>query len=140
MREYTDPKQGITVSAPDELTCAEINEGLRGLIRENELLWAERKSTGGAATRPPIEVALEELFRVTRLEFGFETPKGMRIMKVAKAICRLRGKDAEAIVTGHPGIPCMAGNGAIAITYPIQPAWATYWDEAAAAIEAVDGK
>ena len=36
--EYTDPKQGITVSAPDGLTCAEINEGLRGLIRENEQL------------------------------------------------------------------------------------------------------
>lgn len=40
--EYTDPKQGITVSAPDSLTCAEINEGLRGLIRENEQLSARR--------------------------------------------------------------------------------------------------
>lgn len=42
--EYTDPKQGITVSAPKGLTCAEINQGLRGLIDENEQLLTGQRS------------------------------------------------------------------------------------------------
>lgn len=89
------------------------------------------------------KAALKELFRLVYLEYevlSASSPRNQRIAEVAKALCKQNGKHTEQITTGTPNWePCIAGNNAVALLHPIQPAWATYWEEAVAAIDAVDG-
>ncbi len=87
----------------------------------------------------PINLALRELSRVVCLEYEPWSTEGKRIMEVAKAIYQKSGpRELDCLVTGIPGHPCIAGNNAVAVVFPLQPAWATYWAEAVAAIEAMD--
>jgi hypothetical protein len=98
----------------------------------------EKNLPSPKAAHEAVTVALKELFRLVRVAHEPRTPKEERITKVAKAICESKRVNADQITTGHPNHPCLAGNNAVAIVYPIQPAWATYWVEAIAAIDAVD--
>ncbi len=87
----------------------------------------------------PIDAALEELSRVACLEWEPRTLEDRRISLVAKAVCKVRG-DPYQLVTAPAGPACPplnAGNGAIGIL-SVMPAWATYWVEAMAAVEAMD--
>lgn len=85
---------------------------------------------------------LDDLFDLVRAQYdemAAETPARSRAAKTAKIICRNRGKSPDVITTGIPGnTPVMGGNDVVAVCHPIQPAWATYWREAEAAIRAVD--
>ena len=69
------------------------------------------------------------------------TERDKKIQKIAKHMASAN-EDPDIIVMGYPGrykaALAIAGNGTFALAHPIQPAWATYWRDASAALEAVE--
>lgn len=87
-----------------------------------------------------VNATLRELSRLVLLEYGevaVRTPRNKRIREIAQRLCQ---GDPDIVTTGIPGNPCKAGKDAIAIVHPIQPAWMTYWQEAEAALDVVEGE
>lgn len=67
------------------------------------------------------------------------TPKNRRLAVIAKAICAQKGRDPDVIGMGRPGqVTVICGNGIAALDAHLMPAWASYLDEAYAALSAVE--
>jgi hypothetical protein len=89
-------------------------------------------------------LALTDMVREDYEERFTVNDEAKRVRLVAIALFRRKWGDTDpnTLTMGFPGgtldhlVRC--GNGTVAITYPLQPAWATYVQEAVATIEAVD--
>lgn len=69
------------------------------------------------------------------------SPENSQLRAIATAIFKTKNYYAspDEIAMGVPGAqPAYFANGTLALRYPLQPAWATYLNEARAALEAVE--
>lgn len=80
--KYTDPKLGITVSAPDGLSHAEINAGLRGLIDDLDDL-AERRSAEWISCQSPIKGLSDQADEIGFNAFKSRSPIASRSPEVS---------------------------------------------------------
>ena len=59
----------------------------------------------------------------------------------ARLLCRAAGFDPDMVVMGVPDqAPVKGPKGTIGIYAPMSPAWALYWDDAVAAMEAENAR
>ena len=70
----------------------------------------------------------------------YGSPERMKIRKTAIALCQAyRGGDPFMLTMGGKNIPLtIAGNEAVAVMYPLQPAWVTFAEQADIAIKAIE--
>jgi len=70
----------------------------------------------------------------------YTSPRDRKVKAIAISICTARrlGPPNTLTVGGHPAVQTLAGNGAVAIVPPIQPAWVTFVAEADLALKAME--
>lgn len=70
----------------------------------------------------------------------YDSPEGRKLKKIAVSLCKShRGGDPYTLTMGGRGITQkIAGNEAVAIMFPIQPAWVTFIFDARIALEVLE--
>ncbi len=68
-------------------------------------------------------------------EFNRDASIHPMLVHVARAICEAEGWDPDEVVMGGRGItPALKAKGSVSLSFPIQPAWALFLNEARAAV------